>query len=66
MIDNAIGNLGIGEKGTFSRAYEWGSFAYTTYGWGTYAWQLYSDPAMVHIVAKGVMSAGSWAMWLLL
>lgn len=66
MLDGAIGNLGLADKGAVTRVYEWGSFAYTTYGWGSYAWQLYRDPAMVHMVAKGVMSAGSWAMWLLL
>ena len=65
LLDGAVGNLGLKEKPTVTRVYEWGSFAYTTYGWGSYAWQLYRDPAMVHMVAKGVMTAGSWAMWLL-
>jgi hypothetical protein len=64
MIDDTLSTLQ--EKGTVTRAYEWGTFAYTTYGWGSYAWHLYRDPAMVQMVAKGVIKAGSWVMWLLL
>jgi len=65
LLDSAVNNLGMAEKGTAAKMYEWGTFAYTTYGWGSYVWHLYKDPSMVVMVAKGVVSAASWAMWIM-
>jgi hypothetical protein len=53
------------EKGTLGKALEYGTLAYTAYGWGSYAFQLYTQPGMYKYVIKGVYTAGSWLIWLI-
>eukprot|EP00462_Mataza_sp_D1_P005303 CAMPEP_0175105386 /NCGR_PEP_ID=MMETSP0086_2-20121207/10419_1 /TAXON_ID=136419 /ORGANISM="Unknown Unknown, Strain D1" /LENGTH=245 /DNA_ID=CAMNT_0016381213 /DNA_START=143 /DNA_END=880 /DNA_ORIENTATION=- len=56
----------LAEKGKIAKAYEWGTFAYSTYKWGAYAWHLYSEPGMIKMVASGIMTAGGYLAFFLL
>jgi len=61
LMENTFGELR--PPSTLGKALRWGKLAYSSYGWACCAYNIYRDPTMVKLVAKGAYTACSWLIF---